>query len=114
MNAKSHVFIPLAILLYPQNAFEKRSIDLRSRYVAVYASDKTTAKSGGTPPREAVAAGHGESLHADRRLTGGNASRRKGGRCREWRSSDPRATGANTSRRKKTETAEVTQRDKRF
>ena len=36
MNAKIHVFMPLARLLYPPDAFEKRSIDLRSRYVAIY------------------------------------------------------------------------------
>ena len=47
MNAKSHVFMPLARLIYPPDAFEKRSIDLRCRYVGVYASEeKTTAKTG--------------------------------------------------------------------
>ena len=39
--------MPLAGLLYPPDAFEKRSIDLRCRYVVVYASEeKTKAKSG--------------------------------------------------------------------
>ena len=37
----------LARLLYPPDAFEKQSIDLRSRYLTVYASEKITAKSGG-------------------------------------------------------------------
>ena len=115
MNAKSHVFMPLARLPYPQDAFEKRSIDSRCCSVAVHASEETkTAKSGGTSPREAVTASRDESPPADRRVTSEYTSRRKGGRCREWRSSDPRATGANTSRRKKTKTAEVTQCDKRF
>ena len=115
MNAKSHVFSPLARLLYPPDAFEKRSIDSRCRSVAVHASEKTkTAKSGGTSPSEAVTASRDESPPADRRVTGEYTSRRKGGRRREWRSLDPRATGANTSRRKKTKTAEVTQRDKRL
>ena len=46
MNAKSNVFMPLARQLYPPDAFEKRSIDLRCRYVAVHASEeKKTAKS---------------------------------------------------------------------
>ena len=67
MNAKSHMSMPLARLLYPPDAFEKLSIDLRCRYVAVYASvEKTTAKSGDTSPREAVAARHGESRVASR------------------------------------------------
>ena len=74
MNAKkNHVFMPLARLLYPPDAFEKRIIDLRCRYVAVYASEeKTTAKSGATSPTKAVAARHGESPPADCRVTGAN------------------------------------------
>ena len=78
MNANTHVFTPLARLPYPPDPFEKRSIDLCFRCVAVYASEEnTTAKSGGTSPREAVAARHGELLPADRGMTGGNTSRRK-------------------------------------
>ena len=103
MNAKNHVFMPLARLLYPPDAFEKRSIDLRCRYVAVYASEeKKTAKSGGTYPREAVTATRDESP-----LTGEYTSRRKGEIRREWRFSDPRATATNTSRRQKTKTADI-------
>ena len=107
--------MPLARLLYPPDAFEKRSIDSRCRSVAVHASEETKrARSGGASPMEAVTASRDESPIADRRVTGEYTSRRKGGRLREWRSSDIRATGANTSRRKKMETAVVTQRDKRF
>ena len=63
--------MPLARLPYPPDAFEKRYIDLCCRYVAVYASEeKITAKTGGTPPREAVAARHGESPPVARRVTG--------------------------------------------
>ena len=75
---------------------------------------KKTAKSGGAPPKQAMTARRDELPPTDRRVMCEYTSRRKGGRCREWRSSDPRATGANTSRRKKTEIAKVAQRDKRF
>ena len=138
MNAKSQVFTPLAGLDYQSDAFEKRSIALRCRYVEVHIfKERTTAKSGDMSPREGVAARHGESPPADRRVTGGNTSGRKGGRCRKWRSSDCHvtcentsrrkegrccvwrssdalATGKNTSRRTKMRTAEATQCDKRF
>ena len=95
MNAKSHVFRPLARLLYPPDAFEKRSIDSRCCSGGVHASEETkTAKSGGgTSPREAVTASRDESPPADRRVTGEYTSRRKGGRRREWRSSDPPIQG---------------------
>ena len=104
MNAKSHVFMPLARLLYPPTAFEKTSIDLRCRYVAVHASvEKKTAKSGGTSPREAVTATRDESP-PDGRIY---VTKKRRETRREWRFFDPRAMGTNTSRRKKTKTAEI-------
>ena len=84
--------MPLASLLYPPDAFEKRSIDLRCRYVAVYASEKTTAKSVVRHQRRQWRLDMA-SRPCRLRVTRGNTSRRKGWRICEWRSSDPARQG---------------------
>ena len=47
MKAKSYVLMPLARLPYPPGAFEKRSIDLRCRYVEIHASEERKLLSRG-------------------------------------------------------------------